>query len=194
MDIIDNEIKKYIASDRASAGLGRRSIEAYPTAQDLYLFLTDQMAPEELARMIDHLKGHEDDQVFVASVRGLISRMSEAESQEVPLEVLAKAKLLVPGKGTASCPYCHKTITPFKKPLARQKLINALWLLGGAALFSLSFFDRMHFVQWTVFGALCILKWIMDQRITKTQIMVYKALSEETPEKTRHLHRQDSHL
>ena len=134
---------------------------------------------------------------FIAGDRAakkLFPRMGEAQKETVPEDLLAKVRSQIPRGETVNCPHCRKPITPFKKPLSRQKLLNFLWLAAGMGLFSLSFVIRQYFIQWVVLGALCLLKWIVDQKTTRTQIMIYKALSDAGEDKTRHLHRVDSHL
>ena len=124
----------------------------------------------------------------------LFPRMQEADKEVVPEALLARVRSQISRAETVNCPYCQKPITPFKKPLSRQKLLNFLWLAAGIGFFLFSFVIRQYFIQWVALGVLCFLKWIVDQKATKTQILIYKALSESGEEKTRHLHRTDSHL
>ena len=183
MDTMDQEIKSYIAGQRQVMGLGRRKANLYPTETDFYLFLTDQLQSGELEKFLSHLKAHPEDQAVVVGARRLFSNMSEAEKESVPSDLLSKVRKQIPGKESLDCPYCHKAITPFKKPLSRQKMLNLLWLVAGVALFSLSFLIKQFFIQWVVLGALCFIKWMVDQKNTNTQILIYKALSEETSSK-----------
>ena len=131
---------------------------------------------------------------LVKTVRKLLPKTDESQNEKVPATLLEKVRSRIPGGPSALCPHCHQAITPFKKPLSRQKLLNGLWLLAGCALFAISFFHKRFFMQWVALGALCIAKWIVEQKSTKTQILIYKALSEDTQEKTRHLHRVESNL
>ncbi len=194
MDPIEQEIKSFVVQKRLSEGLGRRPTADYPTEQDFYRFVTDQMRDPELAKMLDHLTRHPADQDVAASARKLLTRMSEADTQTVPKDLLARVRSRIPASGSVLCPHCQKPFTPFKKPLARQRLLNVLWAAAGISFFFVSFLDRGHFVQWSALGALCLMKWIVDSKNTKTQILVYKALSESAADKTLHLHRTESHL
>ena len=194
MDAIEKEIKNIIEKERLAAGLGRRFDPAYPTEKDFYLFVTDNLSGAELDKMINHLKNHPEDQQLVATVRELLARLEEAQNETVPSGLLESVRSRIPQSGVVACPYCKKAITPFKKPLHRQKFLNLLWLAAGSGFFLLSFSLRRFFIQWTALGMLCVAQWIIDQKSTKTQIMIYKALSEEADPKARHLHRTGSHL
>ena len=131
---------------------------------------------------------------LVKTVRKLLPKTDESQNEKVPVTLLEKVRSRLPGGPSALCPHCRRPITPFKKPLSRQKWFNGLWFLAGCVLLGVSFFHKHFFMQWVVLGALCIAKWIVDQKSTKTQIMIYKALSEDAQEKTRHLHRVESNL
>ena len=183
MDTLEKEIKNFINQERRASGLGMRDSALYPTETDFYLFLTDQLEGRDLEKMLNHLKTYPEDQLVVLTARRLFLQMSEAEKEAVPPGLLNRIRSGIPSKQSVDCPHCHRAITPFKKPLSRQKLLNLLWLAAGITLFSLSFFNRRFFIQWVVMGALCIAKWIVDQKTTKTQIMIYKALSEDVPPK-----------
>ncbi len=195
MDALDREIKNYIAGERAAvAVLGKRGVDLYPTEHDFYLFLTDRLAGDALEKMLSHLKTSPEDQALVVTARKLFLAMDEASQEVVPDALLKKVRPKGAENLSAHCPHCQKSITPFKRPASEQKKLNLLWLAGGLALFSLSFLIPRYFIQWVALGALCVLKWIVDQKSTKTQIMIYKALKDENEEKTRHLHRVDSNL
>lgn len=119
-----------------------------------------------------------------------------ARLPEVSAELMQKAKDRMPGgspRGTA-CPHCGKAITGFKKPLQQQILSNAIWLGAAAAFFAASFMYPRYFVQWALMAAFCGFKWALDQRATKTQILIYKALQEEGKAEAKDLHRVKDHL
>ncbi len=95
-----------------------------------------------------------------------------------------------------ACPHCGKKITSFKKPLSRQYLWNALWLVTAAAGLGLSFVFKRYFLQFLVVSLLAGFKWIVDQKAMKTQILIYKALKEESesPSRSRDLHQHSTRL
>ena len=194
MDSIDKEIRELISRQRQASGPGKRALPDYPTERDFYLLVTGSLPEPELKKMLAHLGSHPQDQALVVTIRGLLARMAEAEKQAVPEDLLGAARSRIPQKEGLSCPYCQKPITPFKKPLGKQKLFNFLWLAAGLFFLGLSFWARHFFVQWSILGGLCLIQWIVDRKATKTQILIYKALSEDAGEKTRHLHRAESHL
>lgn len=193
MDAIEKEIRRYFSTSRAQA-LGRRPAAGYPDETDIYRFLTDRLSGAELERMLEHLKLHEDDRRFVARTRELLAETAQAEREEVPAELISRVRAAAPRSGAVACPHCRGAITPFKRPLGRQKLYLALWLAAGAVFFGVSFLVPRYFVQWTVLGALCLVKCIVDAKAVRTQIIVYKALSEASEAKTRHLHPTDTPL
>ncbi|MGH7197617.1 MAG: hypothetical protein ACREH5_02605 [Candidatus Omnitrophota bacterium] len=118
------------------------------------------------------------------------------ERKEVPPFLVEKAKALMPGRPGVACPHCGKPITPFKKPIRNQTLWNALWLILAAGSFALSFLFPGYFVQCVALAFLFGVKWIVDQRAAKTQVLIYKALQEEVSKEpaARDLHRSSSHL
>lgn len=193
MDAIEKEIQRYFAS--RPAPLGRRASAGWPDEGDFYRYLTDRMEGEELGRMVAHLRTDDEDRRFVAGVRELFGRMAEADGEGVPADLVARAAGLSKGASSAvSCPHCRRAITPFKSPPVKQKLFNALWLAAGCVFLAVSFYVPKYFIQWTALGALCLMKWIVDSKQTRTQILVYKALAEAPEAKTRHLHPSDTPL
>ncbi len=126
----------------------------------------------------------------------LSDNLAEAENENVPGNLIAKAKALFPGAGQLSCPHCGKPITPFKTPLAGQKMKNSAWAVLALASFAGSFLAPRYFFQFLAGFLFFGIRWIVDQRSTKTQIFVYKTLQEETAHKSesRDLHHPSSHL
>ena len=111
---------------------------------------------------------------------------------KAPADLIDKAKRLMPSSPKLACPHCGKPITPFKKPLSSQRWKNIFWLVSAAASFAMSFAMHRFFYQFLAATLLFGFKWIVEQRATKTQIMIYKALSD-NPEHQR-LHRHSSRL
>ncbi|GEM_PF-2676954 len=105
-------------------------------------------------------------------------RGAETEGAEPPAGAVARARALFPVAAPLSCPHCSRPITPFRKPIARQKLWGALWFGIAAAAFALSFAVPRYFVQCLVVALLAGIKGIMDAKTVKTQVLVYKALAE----------------
>ena len=117
----------------------------------------------------------------------------EVGRERVPARALERAKSLIIGR--IACPHCGKGITPFKKPYLRQKFLNGLWLVFSCAMFGLSFVFPHYFMQFLALTALFGFKWIVDQRATKSQILIYKALKDEhSLTGSRDLHNLPSHL
>lgn len=123
--------------------------------------------------------------------REITGAQGEWEKESVPPDWIASAKALGARQKSASCPHCGKPITAFKKPLTAQKWTNFLWLSLASASFGLSFVFRGYFMQFLLVAMLAGIKAIVELRATKTQILIYKALSEEQdPTK----HRLQHHL
>lgn len=106
------------------------------------------------------------------------SYLSDAENENVPVDLVARAKALLPGTNRLSCPHCAKPITPFKTPLAGQKVKNAVWAILAIVCFAGSFVIPKYFFQFLVAFLFFGFRWIVDQKATKTQIFVYKTLSD----------------
>ena len=190
MDMIDSDIKNFLAKERPDSALGNRPSAAYPTTEDLYLFITDELEGEAYSKMIAHLRSHPEDQGLVAKARELLAGGETA----VPRKAIEKAKGLVSEKAKLNCPHCGKQITPFRKPLKKQFFWSAVWLILAATSFGLSFVYRARFIQLTALAVLFGVKWIVDQRATKTQILIYKAMKEGETSEAKDLHHSSSRL
>ncbi len=106
--------------------------------------------------------------------------LGQVRNEEVPEALLQSVKKLkLPAAGPL-CPHCGKPITAFKKPLASQRVWNALWLSAAIAAFAMSFVFPRYFFQYVALTVLFGVKWIVDQRATKTQILIYKALQDDS--------------
>ncbi|MBI4352560.1 MAG: hypothetical protein HY593_01410 [Candidatus Omnitrophica bacterium] len=176
MDKVDLSIRNHLAKLRPLPK--REGLAAgYPADEDFYRFITGRMEGVELERMVEHLRTHREDQELVLNIRELLEK-DLPQGTEAPREAVQKAKALFPEGQRLGCPHCGKAITPFKKPLSRQRGFNVLWLGLGIVSFTLSFVFPRYFLQFLVLTCLFGVKWIVDQRVTKTQIMVYKALQE----------------
>ena len=129
------------------------------------------------------------------AVENLMVEGADLGSGEPPLEWVQKAKNLFSKRAIIQCPHCRKPITPFKKPLKTQNLINLFWLALSAASFLCSFVTRRYFFQCLALALFFGIKWAVDQKATKTQILIYKALKDEDPSvHSRDLHNKVSHL
>jgi len=190
MNKIDLALKDFLEQRKFEKRHSPVSAE-YPSADDFYRFIHDELETAELERMLDHLKAHPEDQTLVAQARGLISRLQEADSETAPAASVQRAQSFMGQTPTLKCPHCGKPITPFKQPLKRQWLWNGLWLALAILSFALSFFIPRYFYQCLVAAFLFGVQWIVGQRAQKTQILIYKALQQEERES---LHRLSSHL
>ena len=178
MDSLEKLIKQYLEK-HSGAGIGEREHVLYPTSEDLFRYLEDELQGAELERMLLFLRKDAEAQTLVLKARELLQREAESENRPVPPELVERAKSLMtsPDK-SAACPHCGKPITPFKKPLRIQKWTNLFWMLVMAVSFTLSFVFRRYYMQCLAVSLLAGFKWALEMRATKTQILVYKALSE----------------
>ncbi len=190
MDALDDLIRQYLQK-RASAGAVRGAWE--PSAEELLAYLSGHSQGAELERMLDYLKRDEDGQNLVMLSRRLLES-PDWENHPVHPALVRQAQALMPTGKNIQCPHCKRGITPFKKSPRRQLWMNALWLLTAIAAFSLSFVFRRYFMQWLVLATLAGIKAIVEMRAAKTQVLIYKALSEDTPGKERDLQQQRSRL
>ena len=106
----------------------------------------------------------------------------ESERERVPSELVQKAKRLFTDRLQIACPHCRRMITPLKKSSGSQKMLNFLWFALAALSFSGSFLFKRYFLQSLVLAALFGIKFIVDSKATKTQIMIYKSLQEDRQE------------
>ncbi len=124
------------------------------------------------------------------------------ETRAVPPGLVQKAKDLVSTNpaspaggrpGVGKCPHCGKPITPFKGG-GMSGSWSQLWLVAAGAVLIASFFLRPYFMQFLVLALLFGFKGIVDQRARKTQILIYKALSEEEGGMRHRLHQHTTRL
>ena len=115
-------------------------------------------------------------------LKNYLSKNREIREIKVPQHALRGAKNLMGAQRSVACPHCGKAITPFKKPVSAQALWNGLWLLGMVVSFSLSFVFPRFFLQFLAAALLFGVKWIVDQKATRPQILIYKALLKEDDE------------
>ena len=106
----------------------------------------------------------------------------EISKEEVPPALIRRAQALKPARVSAVCPHCGKAITPFRDPLAIQQVRNGVELTSAFVFFVLSFVFPHYFMQFLAAAALAGIKWIVDRKATRTQILVYKALREGSDE------------
>ncbi|MBI3253082.1 MAG: hypothetical protein HYZ52_07255 [Candidatus Omnitrophica bacterium] len=123
----------------------------------------------------NYFEGAGGDAAFARKIRGLVENLDEAGKEKIPRELVEAAKRL-----------------GGRKPAARRRLSNFLWAGFSVVMFAFSFLFRRYFLQCLALAVVSGIKWIVDQRVTKTQIMIYKAL--ETEEKEGERHRLSSHL
>ena len=189
MDMLDKQIKSYLEKEAANLATKGRFQET-PTAEEFYQFINDQIQGVHLERMVQYLKENPEAQSLVAQVRSLIAEREGADWKSPPSEWREEAKSLFRKPMSIECPYCKKSITPFKKPLKAQNLYNLLWLALSAAAFLCSFIFHRYFFQCLALALFFGIKWAIDQKSTKTQILIYKALKDgKTEALTRDLHR-----
>lgn len=193
MDKLDLEVKAYLESARRLLP-ARDRLEVYPSVEDYYRFVTDSFEGPALERMLGHLRDHPEAQELVRTARMLLAASGEAEREKVPPAAMRTAQKLVGGMPPVKCPHCGQAITPFKKPLVAQKIWTFVWGAGAGVSLIISFVFPYRFMQFLVLTLLFGVKWIVDQRAQKTQILVYKALSESATTPHEHLHQSDSHL
>ncbi len=192
MEKIDSLIKQYLKGRQTPVSGGRSS--GYPDAAALNAYLTDALQGAELERFLGELRNDADLQEVVLRARALME--SEGwEGEMVPAGLVGRAQgLMKESRPSGACPHCGKPITPFKRPPRTQKWKAAGWFLLAAVAFALSFEFSSRFMQFLVIALLAGIKGIVDLRTMKTQILIYKALSDgEAPQEGR-LHRHSSRL
>jgi hypothetical protein len=177
MDKIEGLIQRYFEEERGRR-LGRRSEALYPTADDVYRYLNDELHGEELVRMLEFLRSNQEGQTMILRARELFLSEDAGRGEKVSPEAINKAKALMAAGRQAQCPHCGKAVTPFKRPLGAQKARNLLWAAMTIAAFALSFAFPRYFMQCLLVAGLAGVKAIVDMKATRTQIMVYKALSD----------------
>ena len=194
MDSVEVKLKEYFEKERQRLGGGRR--ELCPATEDFCHFIMDELKGEALQKMLSHLRSCAEDQALVIKARGLLGEEAAAPEQKVPPGLIQTTKDLFRKTSQLSCPHCGKAITPFKKSPQKQSRLKWVWLALALTSFLLSFVFRGYFFQCLVLALLFGVKWIVDQKAARTQILIYKALKEGEDKAvgSKDLHRISSHL
>lgn len=194
MDSVDVKLKEYLEKERQRFGMGQRDL--CPATEDFYQFIMDELKGERLEKMLRHLRSCAQDQELVIKARQLLGDEAAAQGQKVPSGLIQTTKDLFRKATQLSCPHCGKAITPFKKSPQKQFWLNGVWLCLAVTSFLLSFVFRRYFFQCLAVAVLFGVKWIVDQKAVKTQILIYKALTEGEGKAvdSKDLHRISSHL
>ncbi len=172
-DPMDELLKKGL-----KGGPAKDIADDVPDDDELYRYVTDQMSADEKDRMLSVLRSNAQAQELVLELRRNLNDMQASGGEQVPGRLLDSAKKLPLAKKAVRCPYCGKSITPFKEPLQRQRWLNFLWASLGLFFFALSFLVRHYFMQCLGCSLFFGVKWIVASRSTKTQVLIYKALKD----------------
>ncbi len=194
MDTLDKQIKDFFTREISKLSKGSR-LKGDPAIEDFYEFVMGKLEGKALDDFLDYLKGNPEAQKMAAQARTLVLNERESEKETVPAGWTQQAKELVLKNSAVRCPYCMKPITPFKKPLKTQNLYNFLWLALSIIAFLISFATRRYFLQCLAVALFFGIKWAVDQKATKTQILIYKALKDDDLSgHSRDLHNTPTHL
>lgn len=152
---------------------------------------TQDIGTEDLARYVDGRMGEEEERALLErlnadrSLQELILSLREsggsgASEADVPLEWTRRAQALATGLTHGlECPHCHRQISAAHGAVLNRRRWAAYAWLGACALsFAASFCVPRYFVQWTVLAALLGLKWMLDARTVRSQVLIYRALQE----------------
>ena len=195
MDDLDLKIRSFLQKRRHSdvdTGISRLSFS--PDTDEICRYLKDELKGTALERMIEHLKNSPEDQELVIQARQILEETPAEASVRVPKAWIQNAKQAAFSKKEIYCPHCGKGITPFKKPVSEQKKLNVLWLTLAVAAFFGSFVVKRYFMQCLLASILFGVKWIVDEKMARTQILIYKALEQESDSGHSRLHEHHSNL
>ncbi len=177
MDKTEKYIKDYLRDKKVMAGTKRGDLFV-PDFDAFYGYCQDELKDEAFQRVQDYIVANPWAQEMVLTAKRL-TREAGTE-KEIPAGLESRAKNLKSAASlTGQCPHCGKAITPFKKPLSKQKWLNLGWFVLAIAVYGLSFAFKRYFMQCLVVCLLAAVKGIVEAKATKTQIMIYKAISEE---------------
>ena len=193
-DNIEQLLKQYLERSAGAVSERRENVN-YPDTGDLYRYLNDELTGTELERMLAFLRDNEEGQTLVKNARRLMQSDGGWENENLDPKDIHRAGSLMSGTSqSALCPHCGKPVTSFKKPLSAQRWANLAWLALALAAFALSFIFRRYFMQFLVVTVLAGVKALVELRATKTQILIYKALSDEQDSHQQRLHQHSSRL
>lgn len=164
---------------KEALGPAEHSAAAHEIAtEDLVRYVEGRMGEEEERALLERLNADRSLQDLILSLRA--DTPSEAGQVPVPADWTLKARALAAGTSQGlECPHCHRQISAAQGTvLKRRKWMTYVWLGACLLSFAASLWVPRYFVQWTVLAALLGLKWILDARTVRSQILIYRALSE----------------
>lgn len=146
--------------------------------EDLARYVDGRMGEEEERALLERLNSDRPLQDLILSLRE--GGVPDADRTDVPADWMRRAKALSTGAPDGlECPHCHRQISAAQSAvLRRRKWLTYAWLGGCLLSFAASFWVPRYFVQWTVLAALLGLKWILDARTVRSQVLIYRALQE----------------
>lgn len=149
---LDDDLKRHFAKRRPRAG---RDADAV-SPEDVLRFVSGEMPAEELERFLERLSQDPDarDAVRIAREAAVV------DPARIPSKLLERAKALRPGVS------------------ARRRFVWA-WLAAAAISFAGSFAFPRWFLQFLALALFFGIKWIVEERAARSQVLLFKALSEE---------------
>lgn len=170
---MDDKWIKEVLKPAASA------VEAQEIAtEDLVRYVEGRLTEEEERELLERLNADRPLQDLILSLREGAS--TGAGQAQVPVDWTRRAQALAAAAPDGlECPHCHRQISAARGAvLKRRKWMTYAWLGGCLLSFAASFWVPRYFVQWTVLAALLGLKWILDVRAVRSQVLIYRALRE----------------
>lgn len=161
MEKLDDIILKYFEEN--SEPVRNRSSDE-PTAHDFCRYIRGELKGALAEKMAEFIASHRWAQDMVLDVS---EALSSAEHAAVPAHVEDRAR---------SCFHGTKQAAGRKHSFPIAGL--HLWLVLSIACFGASFFIPRFFMQFLAAGVLFGVKWIVEHRARKTQIMIYRALED----------------
>ena len=194
MELLEKQIKEYLKKEIGALQVsGARPL--IPDAEEYYKFIMGKLEGKALSVFLDFLRNDKFAQEIVKKARVLALNEREADNEKVPGDWIKEAKNLLPKAPGIHCPHCGKGITPFKKSVGSQQILNFLWLGVAVVSFGASFYYKHYFYQFLALALFFGIKWIVDRRAARTQVLIYKALKEEgSLDNSRDLHKHSSRL
>ncbi|MCG3176139.1 MAG: hypothetical protein MOGMAGMI_01080 [Candidatus Omnitrophica bacterium] len=164
---------------------GRETRAEAVSNEVLARFIEGKLTEEEERWVLSALASDRSLQDLILELRGGAGLPGFDEgAPEVPREWSLKAVGLGAGASGARglvCPHCHKAIeAPAAGALGKRRAAAWAWLGACVVCFVVSLAVPRYFVQWVALAVLCGIKWAIDARTVRSQVLIFKALREES--------------
>lgn len=188
---LEERIRERLSARRARTG--RAASDEWPTEEEWYRYLTAREDDPRLETLSVRIASDPELRTFAEELRRLAESAEAGEAGGAAPPDWVERAVHAGREKTGRCPACGRPKAAPAPPAARR-WIDAAWLAASAAAFTASFAVPRYFQQCLALAVLCGIKWIVNRRQTRTQILIARSLEPDSGRDAGHLHHRSSRL